>query len=313
MQVVDQLELRPREKSQKVKEIRIALPMRWRLLHSLVIKINRFRLRKASNFPFLSGETFASIVDYVPFGLNGSGEFDMSRVEQANSVFVVSDFLEMFLDRLSNSSKAPKVILTGNSDRNFEDPIALPEDVKVWFGQNTSFPRNSKSEILPLGLENITWGRSGQQKWFINHSHKRPKIMKVFVPPMRPTSPTRIKWKGLAEQNPEIFEVAQRMQPSGKYFRTVSSYHFTLCLEGNGFDTHRVWETLYLDSFPIVIRTPFVERLLELGLPLLAIDGIQEISQERLASFEQQNADFCALEQKILWAPYWKMRIEQHL
>lgn len=36
------------------------------------------------------------------------------------------------------------------------------------------------------------------------------------------------------------------------YLRSISEHDFVLCPRGNGRDTHRLWETLYLGSIPIV-------------------------------------------------------------
>ena len=61
----------------------------------------------------------------------------------------------------------------------------------------------------------------------------------------------------------------------------IRGHKFTLCPEGNGMDTHRPWETLYLGSFPIVTRRRFTEFFAE-QLPFLIIDDWKQITKEFL-------------------------------
>jgi len=68
------------------------------------------------------------------------------------------------------------------------------------------------------------------------------------------------------------------------YLKDLRKYNFVLCPRGNGMDTVRVWETLYMGGFPVIIKTPYMESILT-GLPVLWISKWQEIlDQDFLAS-----------------------------
>ena len=47
------------------------------------------------------------------------------------------------------------------------------------------------------------------------------------------------------------------------YLKLLKEYEFCICPEGNGVDTHRLWECLYLKVVPIVIKSEFTNILIK--------------------------------------------------
>jgi len=47
-------------------------------------------------------------------------------------------------------------------------------------------------------------------------------------------------------------EIEHSFEGRKKYLEEIKSSKFVLCPRGNGIDTHRIWETLYMGSIPIV-------------------------------------------------------------
>jgi hypothetical protein len=70
------------------------------------------------------------------------------------------------------------------------------------------------------------------------------------------------------------------------YIKELSKYRFCLCLRGNGIDTHRFWESLYLGVIPVIINNKytecktFVEYLKNQQIPFLEIKA-DDISFEK--------------------------------
>jgi len=56
-----------------------------------------------------------------------------------------------------------------------------------------------------------------------------------------------------------------------KYLSNLRTNSFVLCPEGNGVDTHRLWETLYMGGIPIVQKNVYLESLLN-DLPVVQVD-----------------------------------------
>ena len=54
--------------------------------------------------------------------------------------------------------------------------------------------------------------------------------------------------------------------------KNLTKYKFILCPEGNGLDTHRIWESILTNTVPIVIKNEFTLNLKKIGVPLLLIN-----------------------------------------
>jgi len=65
------------------------------------------------------------------------------------------------------------------------------------------------------------------------------------------------------------------------YYSAIGKYRFVICPEGNGIDTHRLWETLYSKGIPIVEYNELMEKKLE-GLPILWTKDYSELDENYL-------------------------------
>jgi hypothetical protein len=52
----------------------------------------------------------------------------------------------------------------------------------------------------------------------------------------------------------------------------LNDYEFCICPEGNGADTHRLWECLYLKVVPIVVNSQFTKLLIKYNIPMVIIE-----------------------------------------
>jgi len=279
--------------------------MKWLLdrVSLIPIKLRQYRYRTSTSAPYLSGDAFAALCDisvkHVPLTSD-----EVLKLRQARSIFIQSHLLENFLESYWAEVMA-LVLVTGNSDRNFDQPIGLPPSVALWLCQNSAINVDAKVHTLPIGIENIALGKNGLTKFYAKK--KKNKIVdKVLVPPMSETNPIRAKIIQEAKNRVEIFDIQNKYISTRKYFALAARYKFVLCLEGNGYENHRIWETLYNDSFPILLSSAWSETLKELNLPILIVSEIDELSIRLLSEFAQKNKDFKALKSEKLWIPAWK-------
>ena len=70
------------------------------------------------------------------------------------------------------------------------------------------------------------------------------------------------------------------LQNTRVYLTEIYSHKFVFCPRGNGIDTHRLWETLYLRSIPIVKKCIGMEQFKD--LPILFIDNWNNITVDFL-------------------------------
>ena len=264
--------------------------------------------KESTNSPFLSGDSFAGLADYVPFGLEGQGDFEPEKALASEIFFVQADRLEDFEELGDQIGLQPLVVMTGNSDRNFQAARQNPLNCSLWLAQNNAMPLREGLGILPIGLENKRLGRLG-----LEH-HYRRKISSdaknsILVPPMRSTNPIRalVSREALALGDP--FTVLRRYRQAPFYFRIARRFRFILCLEGNGFENHRIWESLYIGSFPVLLRTSWSSNLETLGLPLLIVDSLHDINQELLDNFVELHSKYDPVSERALWIPFWTEKI----
>ncbi len=271
------------------------------------IRIRQVLFRYRTNSPFLSCDSFARLADYVAFGTFGNKRLNKAKLRRAKVIFVKSHQLEKLILDYGKEISA-RVILTGNSDFNFTLPVSLPESVQVVFAQNCGVAPGGKFRPLPIGLENLRGGRSGLKR-FHKDNHEHVVMDKVYVPPMAPTNPVRFDVVEKASLNQEIFEVDRQYKNEEDYFRNVKKYKFVFCCEGNGFETHRIWESFYQNSFPVMLETSFSRGLESLGLPILLVKDLEEINLSLLQIFLDKNSSFNSRTEPKLWINYWKTEI----
>ena len=53
---------------------------------------------------------------------------------------------------------------------------------------------------------------------------------------------------------------------------------FVVCPEGNGADTHRIWESLLLNTIPVVVSTPFTDNLKKNNIPCLYLEKWEDLN-----------------------------------
>ena len=264
-----------------------------------------FLLVRSDNSPFISGDSFAKITDYQVFGRSKSLNLDLTKLKSARSLFVPGDKFRDFIDENFDHINA-RVLIVGNSDENFDDPISLPTSVSLCLVQNSTISDGQVIFTLPIGLENRKLGRAGNPNLYKSNSNTEL-VSKVYVPPMSPTNPIRKKvLSQIQASSSDCFVVDSDYVEIRRYIANVRQYKFILCLEGNGYENHRIWEALYLGVYPVVLETPWSKSLNYLGLPILYVNDITEITEERLKEFSYAHSNFRPSEMECLWIPFWE-------
>ena len=83
---------------------------------------------------------------------------------------------------------------------------------------------------------------------------------------------------------------------------------FNLCPVGNGFDTHRIWESLLVKTIPIMVDSEFTRNLASLNFPILVLDSwenLNKLNSDDLKSIyikESEKKQF----DEVMKLKYWK-------
>jgi hypothetical protein len=192
---------------------------------------------------------------------------------------MLDDFQKYIFPRLDTS--IDYVLYFHNSDHSVTDShkdIFLAKHVKKVYAQNIDTTiTTEKITLLPIGMANSMWKHGDLLSLYkvMSETYSNLKTGAIYVNINPNTYPYR--------QNvlDKIKEYGKMTLSSGKpyceYLRELSSYRFCLCLRGNGIDTHRFWESLYLGVIPVIINNKttrcknFIRYLRKLEIPFYEI------------------------------------------
>ncbi len=69
------------------------------------------------------------------------------------------------------------------------------------------------------------------------------------------------------------------------YLEEIKNHKFVLCPSGNGIESARNWETLYLKRVPIFKKHPYLEEMFK-DFPALFVDDFSEVTEDLLLKNE---------------------------
>ena len=177
------------------------------------------------------------------------------------------------------------ILVTHNSDANITETneiinVLNCEKVLKWYGQNICF-EHPKLFFLPIGIANSMW-RHGNLRLFQNDdfmndlNNKTKKIYFNFN--INTNITTRLPcYNALVSK----LEWLNNIEPT-ENLKRLKNYEFCVCPQGNGVDTHRLWECLYLKVVPIVIKSNCTDTLIRNGIPLLVLNSWDELDKIEL-------------------------------
>lgn len=210
-------------------------------------------------------------------------EYCTSNNTDTIKIFVYTHILSYLVETLTEKiNKSIKIVLyTHNSDHHFDNTynkLVECSNIVHIYAQNIDYDNyNSKITLLPIGLANMMWPHGDMISLYtvIKDTYKNIKKKDIYVN----INPNTYMYRG--EILNKIKETKCYDLSSGKpyieYLRELSEHRFCLCVRGNGVDTHRFWESLYLGVIPVIINNNttscdnFVRYLRDIDVPFVEI------------------------------------------
>ena len=216
---------------------------------------------------FINGDKFVAMSDFV-YNVEGNPDdyyhylntFNIDAVNAFNGVPIIYtmttnlETLFPIMEKVTN----PIVLLTHNSDRRVTKKLydKLPPNVIRWFSLCVDY-RGDRLTSLPVGIEN-------PHRIEFHHLPKIEKILQkrsedktyknllylchsIWTNPKERAEPYKLltnKPFVTTIHTPNIFNFDE-------YIDNIYRHKFVVCPEGNGTDSHRKWECLYLDTIPL--------------------------------------------------------------
>lgn len=187
--------------------------------------------------------------------------------------------------------KKPFVILFHNSDRNFrkEDLClfsSLPLLVRV-YAQNMNVV-HEKVSVLPIGVANRMWQHGNISFWTnIEDSFATfhtPKTNMVYFGFNTTTNKKKREecFNSIRKKYSEL-PVMNKL-PFKAYVERLSLHKFCICPEGNGLDTHRFWESLYVRTVPICLKNHMITQFAE-RYPVVVLQKWEDLDMDALDAY----------------------------
>lgn len=239
---------------------------------------------------WIQGEKFKGLADFIYAPRikhrddydNLVNTFNPSKLGNINIIYTHTIYVNELFSILS-FLKGQYIVITHNSDININSSFILPDNVIKWYSQNVN-TQNPRIESIPIGLENNMWNKRGDKKQLINEQLKKRRVEKrlMYMNHNINTNPNeRKQLYTLFEKKSWVTAVRGKNGFNvSEYIKDVYNHKFVICPEGNGIDTHRTWETLYLGSIPIEKKNK--NNRFYTNLPICFVNDWEEITEKFL-------------------------------
>lgn len=257
--------------------------------------------------------TFAPDKKHPDDYCNLPNTFTFGRLAKDPCIVYTHTFYVKELFELIDGIDRRFVIITHNSDMNVDDSFVIPSNVVKWFAQNVNCS-NEKIVAIPIGLENDRWFPEVRKKERMLEYMGTPQEYKNLVYMNFNLSTNFAERSACYNALKNKPWVTTNMGHNGSnfiaYLRNIISHKFVACPMGNGLDTHRVWETLYMGSIPIVLRNALSEYLYSF-FPVCIVDSWDEVTEELLDAEYRTLKDIELFydHTEMLQFPYWERLI----
>ena len=202
-----------------------------------------------------------------------------------------------------------KIIKTINGVVSSVQDYIIPDNLLKWYGKNVNVT-DPRIESIPIGLENNRWFPSLKKIDNMLKKLSQPKRIKnlVYMNININTNPEeRSSVYMLLKNKPWVTAGQGRNgRDFDKYLDNVYNHNFVICPQGNGIDTHRTWEALYMNSIPIEKRN--INNQFYTDLPICFVDKWEDITEEFLKK-ELTRISFIEWDLRKLTFDYWKNKI----
>lgn len=233
------------------------------------------------------------------------------KVLHAKSLFVYTHALDLFFSRVFPHIKHPIILMSHNSDWGIDngkyDCFLNSGKIIKWYAQNVNH-NHDKLIPLPIGIANSQWehGNFNNILEVINQQNTKSKL--VYNNFNCSTSPGH---RSYIERVLEANNIPRDHPTDNKTFLSeLSKSKFCICPFGAGYDSHRIWEALYLNTIPVVPRCIGFEKIK--NLPILSVDDWTSVDINFLnnAAAEIKLSDY---DMSPLSIEYWASVIDNEL
>jgi hypothetical protein len=192
-----------------------------------------------------------------------------------------------------------RVWVSGHSDYPVTEELFnhYSHNCEVWFATNVEFA-HEKLRPIPIGVTNDS-GESELHSIYGNLSlmaevAAEPRVLAAapayanFSVGTYPSERAPLMEHLRSQPWADVGEPENTLEGRRRFLREVRNHRFVICPRGNGIDTHRTWEALYMGSIPVLRRCVAVNSFAggnaggnaDSKLPISYVDDWAELTPE---------------------------------
>ena len=228
------------------------------------------------------------------------------RLKSNDIIFCNTNLVsELFKDLRKIKNIKNLTLITNQTDDEIDKKLFLkkPRSIFNWFSVNVTYEHSNLIPI-PLGLSNNYSPKNLRASEFnsitFSKEFNKNKLMYLNFNVNTNTS-SRAPLESIYK-NEQWSYYEENILTLEDYSKNLKEFKFVLCPQGNGIDTHRIWEALYSGAIPVV-QKHISHKNLE-GLPILFLDDLRNISPEKLTMYLEK-INFEDLNFNKLTCSYW--------
>jgi hypothetical protein len=267
----------------------------------------------------IQGDKFKSLANWLYSPVVKSNEdydglpntFRIKELHDNDIIYTHTTYVKQLFSLLELTIRKV-VVITHNSDINIDATFESPVNVIRWYSQNVNVV-DPFIKSLPIGLENNRWFPELHKKEKMQTILETWKVQKnlMYVNHNVSTNPhERMKPYVLFAGKPWVtLEKGNNGKGFDEYLNNIYTHPFVLCPQGNGIDTHRLWECLYLGTIPIVKKC--IHNTFYSDLPICEVHDWEEID-ETFLNHELHRIQNTEYDLSKLTFSYWADKIRNH-
>jgi hypothetical protein len=209
-------------------------------------------------------------------------------------LFVKTDLLPSVSGHLE-TLQTPIHLITGNSDitpdNNLIRSILNNTNIRSWVSNHIE-KIDDKILQIPAGFQEFGLNRSN----WVTYPTSETKEITFLITPMGDTNPNRKELDSLSIDG--LVRLDGRLKYVD-YINYIGKAKYTFCPAGNAVDSHRVCESIIMDSIPIVKTSILDPMYKEMGC--LVVNDWRDVKPKKIK-----------LNSKVTTLEYWKNRIFTH-
>jgi hypothetical protein len=254
------------------------------VIFSEVISEEEFLIKNSANELIVLS---SSIVDSEKFIWYVSKQI---VIKENDIIFCQTELVTELFKLLKKENRFSNLtLITHQSDKAITRKLFLqkPDSIKRWFGTNVKY-RNQLVSAIPIGVNNNYMKNYPIEIDFkhlknLHFKDKKDSVYLNFNINTRFLQRFHLKYKFMNIQN---FNVDENNLTKEQYLDELNNHKYVACPWGNGLDTHRLWETLYSNSLPI-LKNHLAFRQFD-DLPILFVSSFRSLDYKNL---EQSSYD----------------------